>query len=67
MLFCRTIPTKPIRFNTNSKLIKLSPPHSTLSSKSPYQQRLTNKSDQTNIPLVPILNHNNINNHYHYQ
>lgn len=57
MLFCRTIPTQTIRFNTGSKLVPLSSPHSMDLSKTPSQQKTNN---QSNIPLLPI------NNHYHY-
>jgi hypothetical protein len=68
MLFCRSIPPQTIRFNTGTKLVPLSTPQSIVSSKSQYhQQRLNNKSEKTNIPLLPILNHNNRTNHYHYK
>jgi hypothetical protein len=68
MLFCRSNPTKTIRFNTGSKLVVLSAPHSLVLSKS-HQQRLNNKSEKNppTKPLLPILNHNNSYNHYHYQ
>ncbi len=59
MLFCRSIPTHTIRFNTVTKLVVISGPHSTVSSK--YQQKSNN---QTTKPLLPIANSNN---HYHYQ
>ncbi len=57
MLFCRTIPTQTIRFNTGTKLVVLSAPHSSVVTKS----QLKNK---TTKPLLPI---HNSNNHYHYQ
>ncbi len=67
MLFCRSNPTKTTRF-TASKLVVLSAPHSLVLSKS-HQQRLNNKSEKNppTKPLLPILNHNNSYNHYHYQ
>jgi hypothetical protein len=61
MLFCRTMPTQTLRFNTGSKLVALSTPHSIIVSKSQYQQQKQTKS------FLPLLNHHNRNNHYHYQ
>ena len=68
MLFCRTIPTQTIPFNTGSKLVPLSAHNSIVSSRSYSRQKSNHKMDKVTKPLLAIRNHkNNNNNHYHYQ
>jgi hypothetical protein len=61
MLFCRTVPTQTLRFNTNTKLVPLSTPQTVVLSKSQYQQKQNQKC------LLPLINHHHRNNHYHFQ
>ena len=67
MLSCRPIsPQKTIHFNTGSKLVVLSTPHSIVLSKSQYTAKGAaaankTKNHPTTKPLLPMTNH------YHYQ
>ena len=70
MLFCRTIPTQTLRLNTASKFVGLPITQTLISSRTQYQPRLNQKTDETinptNKPLLHNSDHTN-NNHYHYQ
>jgi hypothetical protein len=69
MLFCRSIPTRTLNFNAASKFVGLATPHTLVSSKSQYQQRLNHKTDETSNPskkpLLQNINSNNSKNSNH--